>query len=67
MRLHYEVKWKEVMILFIGLTVTIYILTIVLGACMFNKSRSMVLVTREIIYQVDTKITMRLGRIPEVK
>ena len=59
MRLHYEVKWKEVMILFIGLTVTICILTIVLGACMFNKSRSMVPVTREIIYQVDTKIMMR--------
>ena len=59
MRLHHEVKWKEVMILFIGLTVNICILTIVLGACMFNKSKSMVPVTREIIYQVDTKIMMR--------
>jgi len=59
MRLHYEVKWKDVMILFIGLTVTICILTIVLRACMFNKSKSMVPVTREIIYQVDTKIMMR--------
>jgi len=44
----------------------ICILTIVLGACMFNKSRSMVPVTREIIYQVDTK-NDELGRIPEVK
>ena len=59
MRLHYEVKWKEVMILFIGLTVTICVLTIVLEAYMFNKSRSMVPVTREIIYQVDTKTMMR--------
>lgn len=41
------------------LTVTICVLTIVLEAYMFNKSRSMVPVTREIIYQVDTKIMMR--------
>jgi len=59
MRLHYEVKWKEIMILSIGLTVTICVLTIVLEAYMFNKSRSMVPVTREIIYQVDTKTMMR--------
>jgi len=59
MRLHYEIKWKEVMILSIGLTVTICVLTIVLEAYMFNKSRSMVPDTREIIYQVDTKIMMR--------